>query len=265
MGWADFVLKYRGSILGYLWSFMPPLARFFALLYVFGVLMNVGISQFRLYLFLGLIIWEYFSSTTSGCISMLFEKKSIFRRVAFPRYLFIFVVGFRNTIIFSTHFAIFIFFAYILDSNFTVFTPKILYFVILVLQMNLLAMGIGMILSSYSLKFRDVPHLWHVCLQVLFWLTPIAYAYSVKGPITREALQVIEQGVELSIWSLVGLFVRFQPLSVIIDDARRTILTSSTGSPALEHIIAFTVLYALIFVLGFIIFRRRSRYFLQEY
>ncbi|MDO8649568.1 MAG: ABC transporter permease [Candidatus Peregrinibacteria bacterium] len=263
IGWADFVLKYRGSVLGYLWSFIAPLMKFLVILFVFQPLVGPAIPQYPLYLFLGLIVWEHFASTTYGCITMLIDKAPIIQKVVFPRVLLIFAVGWTNAIIFLTHVLIFLLFGFLLGVP---PSSSLLYFLILLPQMTLLALGVGMALSAYFLKYQDIRHLWEIALQVLFWLTPVAYQYVVQGTVIHELANLFRESLSLSLWGFFQIFVRFQPLSILIHDARRTFLYAQTeGIPSPHHVLGTSAVCALIFLLGFLIFRKRSPYFVEEY
>jgi ABC-2 type transport system permease protein len=263
VGWSDFFLKYRGSFLGYLWSLLGPLAKFLVIYYVFRPLIGRSIAQYPLYLFLGVIIWEHFTVTTSHCMSMLYEKAAFIQKISFPRILLIFIVGWTNLIIFFTHFLIFAAFAIVLDAQ---WSWHWLYVPVGLLQMTLLALGVGMLLASFSLKFRDIPHLWGIFSQVLFWLTPIMYSYTMDVPISHQLARISEVLHSFSLHAVFDTFVQFQPLSILIYDMRRATLYGATqGMPSLLHILAMTVILGMIFFSGAAVFHRRSKYFLQEY
>jgi ABC-type polysaccharide/polyol phosphate export permease len=263
MGWSDFFLKYRGSVLGYLWSFLAPLSKFLVIFYVFQPLVGSAIPHYPLYLLAGIIIWEHFALTTVSCMGMLREKASLIQQVLFPRLLLILTVGWTNLLVFFTYLIIFIMFALFLHIP---LSAGLLYLPLLFLQMTLLALGIGMLLSAYSLKYQDVPHLWGIVLQVLFWLTPVTYALTRTGPLINDALNVMSHPPQLSLSSVFWIFSHFQPLSILIDDTRRSLIPDSArGIPSIEHMLGFTLLCAAIFVLGAFIFNRRSRFFLEEY
>lgn len=263
LGWSDFVLKYRGSFFGYLWSLVGPLVKFGVILYVFGPFVEQAIPMYPLYLFLGIILWEHFSLTTSGCMNMLHEKQSIIQRMVFPRILLVFAVGWTNIIILSTHFTIFLFAAWMMGVPPTV---HLLYVPIILLQFTLLTMGIGMLLTSWSLKYRDIPHLWGVLTSILFWLTPIMYPYELTGgSLNRAALAVSSISVG-SLESLVSTFIHIQPLSIIIHDTRRVTLYSSlAGTPTFAHGLGLTLVCFVVFLLGTLVFQHRSPSFLEEY
>ncbi|MBI5155800.1 ABC transporter permease [Candidatus Peregrinibacteria bacterium] len=263
LGWADFILKYRGSVLGYLWSFLGPLVQFIVILTVFRPFIGEAIPQYPLYLFLGLIMWEHFSLTTSACVSVLYDKMGMMQKVSFPRILLPLSVGWTHLIIFLTRFAIFFLFALMLGVQ-----PEwsyILLFVIL-LNMTLFALGIGMGVSAYSVRFRDIPHLWGVALQILFWLTPILYPAFNAGPVMHELVAMLSGRFSFTFASIFTTFIRFQPLSLILYDARRiTLYADSSGVPSFIHIVFLTVMCSVFFLAGAILFVRRSRFFVQEY
>jgi ABC-2 type transport system permease protein len=262
IGWSDFLLKYHGSVLGYLWSLVSPVVKFLVILHVFRPLVGDSIAMYPMYLFLGIIMWEHFSYTTSGCMNMLFEKAEVIQRVPFPRLLLVLIVGWTQAIVFATYLIVFFLFALVYQVP---LDASSVYMLLIVVQMTLLALGIGMILSAWSLKYRDIGHLWAVGLQVLFWLTPIVYGYTMQRSFLRDLVHSATQLENLfSLEWILRMFIQFQPLSVLINDARRAMLGTS-GTPTVIHALAFTVLCGGIFAVGAWIFVRRSKSFIQEY
>ncbi len=262
LGWADFQLKYRGSVLGYFWSFAVPFCKFVIFFYVFRVLFVVDIPFYSLYLFLGIILWEYFANVTMACIGIPLTYADIIKNVAFPRFLLVFTVGWIQTIIFCTHVAIFFVMSVMMGA-----APSwnALYFPVPFLQFTLFSLGIGSLLASYALRFRDFPHLWGILLQVFFWLTPITYVHAVHAPATVEFLQMISSPQQIIGWEMLTFFTRFQPLSLIIFDTRRVLLPDGGGMPSLVHSVVLTAICLLVFWIGLLVFRKRSRSFVQEY
>lgn len=261
LGWSEFRLKYRGSVLGYFWSLAAPMAKFVIFLYVFQVIFPVGIPRYPLYLFLGIILWEYFANVTLSCMNVPLNYEHIIQKVAFPRFMLVLTVGWLQTIIFLTHFLIFVFMSFFVGS---LSMLGLVFFPVICVQMALLSLGIGSFLASYSLRFRDFPHLWNIALQILFWLTPIAYSHTVRAPALEELLAIIAAPRALIGWGALTVFVRFQPLSLIIFDARRLFLPID-AAPTLVHSLVLTAICVTVFVVGFLIFQRRSRFFVQEY
>ncbi len=263
MGWSDFLLKYRGSVLGYFWSLIGPLAKFLVILYVFGPYVSPSIPQYPLYLFLGIILWEHFVLTTNSCMAMLDDKAVIIQKLLFPRLLLIFMVGWTNLLIFLSHFFIFLLFAWWFHVP---LTWSVLYIVVILVQMSLIAMGFGMMLCSYCLKYRDINHLWAIATQIFFWLTPITYPYRTDGPLSAAFVNILKNPDVTSLTRIFDIFVQFQPVSILIHDAHRALLYPvSAGTPTPLHAIVFTLICGMIFLIGAVIFQRRSPYFVQEY
>jgi ABC-2 type transport system permease protein len=263
MGWSDFFLKYRGSILGYLWSLLAPLAKFLVIYYVFRPFVSDSIPHYSLYLFLGIIVWEHFTVTTTRCMSVLYEKAAFVQKLPFPRILLMFIVGWTNLIIFLTHLLIFVAFALFTGKEFSVhwvFVPLIL------LHMTLLALGVGMLLAAYCLRYRDIAHLWGIVTQVLFWLTPITYVYRLESPLLKTVRTIPDMLRGAALHNLFDVFVQFQPLSVIMYDLRRvTLYPVELSAPSIEHLLGVTAVLLVLFCAAASVFRRRSAHFVQEY
>lgn len=264
LGWSDFVLKYRGSVLGYLWSLVAPLTKFLVILYVFQSVMGVRSPQYPLSLFLGIIIWEHFANTTNGCMAMLWDKAAIIQKLRFPRILLPLAVGWTNVIVFGTYAVIFVAFLPVFGGAASL---GLLYAPVALLQMTLLALGVGMLLSAFALKYRDIGHLWDVGLQILFWLTPVAYPSPEPSTLAADAARLASGVARGEAEAVVQFFIRFQPLSLVLTDARRMFLSyPDAGNPlSPEHVLAVTAACAAVFAAGAAVFRYRSRYFVQEY
>ncbi len=262
MGFSDFVLKYRGSFLGFLWSFIIPLVKFLVIYHVFQPFIQ-DVPHYQLYLFLGLILWEHFALITGACMSMLHEKAAIIQKVVFPRLLLILSVGWTHCLILLCYMIIFLCIAFVMGIR---PTWGLAYVPLLFIQATFIGLSVGMILSSYALKYLDLQHLWNVLLQVFFWLTPVIYPYKPHAPIAQDLANLFSGSWHVTFWSSFDIFIRFQPLSILLHDARRAILYPSTlGVPSLAHAAGFSFACILLFALSAMLFRNRSRYFIQEY
>ncbi len=173
--WTNFKMRYYGSILGYIWTLLKPLALFGVLYFVYTFVFKQDTPHYRPFLLLGIILWDFFTqSTTAGMMGFIGNYQMI-RKVYLPRIILVasavsasFIGLFFNLIIFAL-FAL-------IDG-----VPlhwKMLWFLPLLLAFYLLVMGIGLILSIVVVKVRDMISLWEVAMQLGFWLTPIIYPMS---------------------------------------------------------------------------------------
>jgi ABC-type polysaccharide/polyol phosphate export permease len=259
-GWSDFMRKYRGSVLGYLWSLAAPAVQFVVIFGIFRSVIGVTVDRYPLYLFLGMILWEHFALTTTACILVPRMKAPVFHMVNVPRIIFIFAAGWTHVLILLTRLLLFCVAAWWWG---TLTWTGLLYIPLLLLQCSLLALGLGMMLSAYGLRFRDIEHLWTVVLQILYWLTPILYAPLRTGTLTQELLGSMAGSVAAA--DILALVVKLQPLSVVLFDARRALVFSPASFPSFLHVAGLTAVLACVFVAGSIAYVRRSKYFLQEY
>src|SRR5205085_912081 len=88
---TDFKLRYQGSLLGYIWSLLRPLALFVILYTVFAKILKVGnaIPNFPIYLLLGIVFWNYFAEVTTGSVTAIVGRGDLLRKLSFPRYVIV--------------------------------------------------------------------------------------------------------------------------------------------------------------------------------
>jgi ABC-2 type transport system permease protein len=172
---TDFKLRYFGSVLGYVWSLMRPLL-FFGVIYLFFtkiINLSKGIPHYGLYLLTGIVLWNYLGEATGGCVACLVQRESMLRKVRFPRMAIPLAVSLTATFNLAMNFITVLVFA--LASGLTP-TASWLWLIPITLGFIVLATGIGMFLSTWYVRFRDVQPIWEVCLQAWFYLSPIMYA-----------------------------------------------------------------------------------------
>lgn len=257
MGWSDFRLKYRQSVRGYLWSFGKILLRFLVILHVAGPFVQESIAYYPLYLFLGLIVWEFFVLSISECLAALRRRRDIVQSIPVPSILYVLAAMQTTIIIFCTHLAIF----YILLLAFgPPISWGILYAPLVFLQMIVLFLGVGLLLSAYVLEYHDIQQLWVMVHQMFFWLTPIFYPYATQGSFDNDVMNPVSLSV---LWDLV---MRFQPLAILLHDMRRAVLfTNDIGIPTFFHAAILTIICSSVFVIGVYIFQKRSPLFPHQY
>lgn len=170
---TEFKLKYADSALGYVWSLIKPLSLFSVLLLVFGHILKLGnFPHYGVYLLVGLVLWFFFVDSCNATMASIVSRGSLLRRLSFP-YITIpisasLTAGITfcvNTLAVATFIAV------------EQFTPRYQWLAILPLLIELYAftLGLGLILASLYVRFRDVGQIWELVSQVLFYATPIIY------------------------------------------------------------------------------------------
>jgi len=164
--------KYKRSVLGYFWSMVHPLAMMTILALVFSHIMRVPTKDFAIFLFCGLLPWNYFSSTVMMSMSSIRQNAKLFGQVAVPKYIFILSLCCSN--LFNLFVALIP--LTILSFVFGKGLPlTALSFPIFLLPMIFTTLGIALIVATSAVFFDDTLHLTEVALQGLYFLCPILY------------------------------------------------------------------------------------------
>lgn len=173
---TEFKLRFFGSVLGYLWTLMNPLMLFGVLLFVFTVIIEINrgnpVHHYAEYLLQGIIIFTYFSETTSGCVTSLVARENLLRKVRFPR--LVIPLSVALTCFFNLCLNLVVVFIFILSSG---ISPRWSWFELplLLIPLIVLTTGVGMLLSALYVRFRDIQPIWSVFSQLLYYSTPILY------------------------------------------------------------------------------------------
>lgn len=245
---TDFKLKYKGSLIGYTWSLVKPLAMFGVLYLVFTVFVRIGsgIQHYPLYLLLGLVLWAYFSDATNTTMRAVADKGDMMRKVYFPRMTIIVAASISSAITLLLNLIVVIVFMIVAK---VVPTLNILWFIPLMIELFVLCLGIAFITSALFVKYRDIGHIWEVVLQLLFYASAIIYP-----------LQIVPTQYQK--------LILLNPITQIIQDSRYILVTKET-------ITAHTVLqtpfqmipYIIPFILlgiGYVYFAKASKNFAEN-
>jgi len=173
--WTNFKMRYYGSILGYVWSLLKPLALFCVLYIVFTVYMKMTAPHYKLFLLLGIIIWEFFSQATMLGMMGFIGNYTLIRKVNLPRIILVASAVSSSFLALLVNLVIFGIFAIFDGLSWNI---RMFWFFPLLLALYLLVLGIGLILSIIVVKVRDMISLWEVVIQLGFWLTPVMYPMS---------------------------------------------------------------------------------------
>lgn len=182
----NFSTLYKQTILGPLWAVIQPLLNTVVFTIVFGrlarlttadIIGDYSIPNFVFYM-AGSICWGYISSTISAVSGVFISNAGIMSKVYYPRIIAPVSTALSKLIPFFIQFVMLIafnvFFILRGGSDITL-TWKVLLIPVIVLHMILLSMGIGMIISSVTTKYRDMTMLVGFGLQLLHYLSPVAY------------------------------------------------------------------------------------------
>ncbi|MBV8301278.1 MAG: ABC transporter permease [Candidatus Dormibacteraeota bacterium] len=245
---TDFKLRYQGSVLGYLWSLLRPLALFGILYFVFVRLLKFGsVPHYPVYLLLGIVMWNYFTEVTAGALGSIVGRGDLMRKLNFPRYVVVFSTAFSALI--NLAFNLIVVVIFIVVTGVPV-RPVLALAPLLFIEMFILSVGIGFFLSALFVRFRDLNYIWEVVLQAGFYLTPILVPINLFSNVVQRILLL-------------------NPMAQIIQDTRWLAVTDQAQTISHAYNTAAIQLAPIGLTLAFAItaalyFRRRAPFFAED-
>lgn len=241
----DFVSTYKQTILGPIWFFIQPLLTTITFIIIFGQVAKLstdGLPQPLFYL-AGITVWSYFSQTLMATSTVFITNAAIFGKVYFPRLTMPVSIVISNLVRFLIQFGLFlaVWVFYLLHSGSSV-QPNwlILLTPVLLILMGLLSLGLGMIFSALTTKYRDLAMLLTFGIQLLMYATPVIYPLS-------------------SIPAKYKWLILANPMSAVVETFRYAFLGSGTFSWVyLGYSAGFT---AIILFTGTVIFNKVEKSF----
>ena len=168
----DFKHKYKGTALGMLWSVLSPLLQLLVMRLVFTEFFGRNTPFYTTYLFSGLIVFNFYSESTKGCMGALSSNASIITKVNVPKYLFLFSRTVSSMINFLIILCVYFIFVAIDGVTFHARFFMLFYPVLL---LPLFSIGCGMVLSAMQVFFQDTAYLYNIFIILLRYMSAIFY------------------------------------------------------------------------------------------
>jgi len=175
----DFVTKYRKSILGVFWSFLNPLLTMIVMTLVFQYLFRFQIEHFPVYLFSGLVIFNFFNESTTLAMSSIIYSEGVIKKIYVPKYIFPLSKVISSLV--NLSFSLVSFFFVTLFTG-APFNWTMLLIPIPILYIFIFSLGIGMLMSSLAVFFRDLTYLYGVFTLLLMYFTPLFWPVDMLNP-----------------------------------------------------------------------------------
>jgi lipopolysaccharide transport system permease protein len=248
----DFVSFYKQTILGPLWFFIQPIFTTIVFTFIFGNLAGIGTNGIPkpLFYLAGITAWNYFSDCLTKTSTVFKDNASIFGKVYFPRLIMPLSIVTSNLVRFGVQFLLLIFMMiyYYLNptdgSSFKVTNAAYL-FPFLVLLMALLGLGLGLIITALTTKYRDLAFLVTFGVQLLMYTTTVTY------PLSEAKLK----------FKSMAYLIELNPMTYIIEAFRYAFL--GKGEFTFASIAYSTLVTLLILFFGIIIFNKTEKNFVD--
>ncbi len=247
------ITVYKQTILGPLWYFIQPLFTSVIFTLIFNNMANIptgdGVPSF-LFNLAGITCWNYFKECLTGTSNTFSQNQGLFGKVYFPRVIVPLSVVLTNLVKYGIQILVFIGF-YIYYAFFTDkaggASPKsaIIFIPMLIFFMGILGLGLGMIISSMTIKYRDLKFLISFGVQLLMYGSAVMYPLS----FFKEKLPNISWVVE------------YNPMTTIIEAFRY--MTLGVGDYSLPKMVYTALFSIVVFLLGLIIFNKTEKSFID--
>lgn len=240
MAWRDIKVRYKQTALGIAWAILQPIITMIIFTIFFGKLAKIpsGELPYSLFVLCGLVFWTFFSGALTHASNSMIDNESVVKKVYFPKIILPISSIVTSSIDFGINFIILLLFAVFLG-----FIPSLWIFLVVPLALILASItiaGMGLFLSSFNVKYRDVRYALPFFIQILMFLTPVIYPLSIVSPTNRYIMAI-------------------NPMTSVIESVR---LVFSGGSFIDPLLILISVISAgFIFFVGLIYFRRTERFF----
>lgn len=165
--------RYKGSVLGFLWTFINPLLQLVIYTLVFSNIMRVGIDKFYLFLFVALVPWMFFSASITGGAASITSEGNLIKKVYFPRQIL--PISYVTTAFVNMLLSFIIVFFALLLGGIGVNPKALLYLPIIMIVEYILALGIAMLASALTVYFRDLEYILGIIAMAWMYLTPVMY------------------------------------------------------------------------------------------
>lgn len=234
----DIKLKYRRSVIGLLWSVLNPLLMMVVITAVFQNLFRFEIENFAVYYLTGWVVFNFITEATSGAMTSIIGASALIRKVYIPKYIFPMqkcIFSFVN-MLFSLVALVVVMLVLGVE-----FTWNMLLIPIPLALALVFAIGLGMILSTVAVFFRDMIHLYGIFTLVWMYLTPIIYPEEILVGVMK-------------------IIMKWNPMYYYVDYFRQ--LTLYGTLPDVKSFVIMCVCSAVSLLLGVVVFKKKQDRFI---
>lgn len=233
--------RYKGSVLGFLWTYINPLCQVVVYSAVFSVIFRVNIEKFYLYLIIGMMPWTFFNTSVQGGATCIRAQSDMVQKIYFPREVI--PIAYVTSAFVNMLLSFIIVFGAVIISGLGFNFKVLIYLPLIMLLEYLLALGIAFIVSSITVYFRDMEQILSVILMAWIYITPIMYNME----------YVPEQYRKLIV---------LNPMTPIVEVYHQILYYRIT--PTTNYLLLATATSIITFIVGILIFAKLDRNFAEE-
>ena len=236
----DLRTRYKGSVLGFLWTFVNPLLQLIVYSVVFSVVMRVQMDKYYMYMFVGLLPWIFFCNCVQNGATSVMAGQDLIKKIYFPR--LVLPIATVSAAFMNMLFSMIVMFAALFVSGKGI-TIQIIYLPLLLLLLYSLGLGLTFIFSACNVYLRDLEHILGIITMSMFYVTPILYPVSM---VPERFLKL------LYLNPMTPMVLAFQDILYY------------QRAPHLDTLVIVVVYAVVALVAGYFIFQKLQRNFVEE-
>ncbi len=195
--------RYRGSVLGFFWTFLNPTLHMLVYALLFTVVMRQNIPRYAFFMFVGLLPWIWFSSSVGAGASTISDRRDLMTKVRFPAQVLPSTVVATNLINYVLSLPLML----VLGAFYGVWpTWHIVAFPLVVLIQLVFTLALVYIVSAINVTFRDLQHIVQNLLTLFFFATPVLYQVSSVADPRMRAVVTLANPMAILITSYQAIF-----------------------------------------------------------
>lgn len=252
-------VRYRGSVLGLLWSYVKPLMQFLIYFVALGIFLNLqrGTPNYAIYLFAGIVLVNFFTESLGNATRSIVDNRDLIRKIYLPRELFPVATVWVSAAHFLPQLAVLV--GACLVAGWTPSFWQVLAAVLAFVLVAILATGLGLLFSAANVYFRDSENIVDMILMVVTWASPVLYVWTMVQNVFGSwywlyQLNPMTVAVEIFHWAF--WFPTLKEDQLAMAPLPPDLMT-------LWLPVAFLISFAVLFI-GQLVFRRLSVHFAQE-
>ena len=179
-------VRYRGSVLGLMWSYVKPLVQFLIYFVALGIFLNLqrGTPNYAIYLFSGIVLVNFFTESLSNATRSIVDNRDLIRKIYLPRELFPVATVWVSAAHFLPQLLVLVGACLIVG-----WTPSVLQLaavILIFLMVAVLGTGLGLLFGAVNVYFRDSENIVEMIVMVVTWASPVLYLWTMVNTVMGE-------------------------------------------------------------------------------
>ncbi|HOO49244.1 MAG: ABC transporter permease [Saccharofermentanaceae bacterium] len=233
--------RYKGSFLGFLWTFINPLLQLLVYNLVFSIILRSGVDKYYLFLFVALIPWIFFSSAITGGSVSVIAQKDLVKKIYFPNEVI--PISYVTSCFVNMLLGFVVVIGVVIYSGVHISPLALLCLPVVMIVEYFLALGIAMITSAVTVYFRDLEHILTIIAMAWMYITPVVYDIEICPTEYRWIMHI-------------------NPMTSVIIAFRDILYYGRV--PEMMTLLEAVVLGVVFLLIGCLVFRKLKRRFAEE-